>query len=203
MKTSLKGFSVLLLAVLMAGCYRGEPSKDPPLHLNPNMDDQPRYDAQEPSHFFEDGSVMREQVAGTVAQGQLHANIEYYYGRTADSMLVKKMPLMLSTDLLQRGRECYNIYCSPCHDQTGSGQGIVIKKGFLPPPTFHQQRLQEVEDGHVFEVINKGIRNMPTYRHQIAVADRWAIVAYVRALQRSQNARLMDIPVEMQDSIKK
>jgi mono/diheme cytochrome c family protein len=106
-------------------------------------------------------------------------------------------------DLMQRGRERYNIFCSPCHDQTGSGQGIVIKKGFLPPPTFHQQRLREVEDGHLYEVIRNGIRNMPSYRHQISVADRWAIVAYVRAMQRSQNARLEDIPAQMRETIKK
>jgi hypothetical protein len=166
------------------------------------MDDQPRYDAQESSEFFEDGSAMRQPVAGTVAQGQLHADVVYYTGRTADSLLVKKIPLQINMELLLRGQERYTIFCSPCHDQTGSGQGIVIKKGFMPPPSFHQQRLREVEDGHLYEVIRNGIRNMPAYRHQIVVADRWAIVAYVRALQRSQNATPADIPAEMRDQIK-
>ena len=193
---------ILLLLVLISGCYRGRPAEDPPLHLNPNMDNQPRYDAQGPSLFFEDGSAMRYPVDGTVAQEQLQADVIYYYGRTADSLLVKKMPVILSMELLERGRERYNIYCAPCHDRTGSGQGIVIKKGFLPPPTFHQQRLREVEDGHLYDVMRNGIRNMPSYRHQISVADRWAIVAYVRALQRSQNATKADIPAEMRDKIK-
>jgi mono/diheme cytochrome c family protein len=203
MNTGFKRFGLLVMVILISGCYRGKPSEDPPLHLNPNMDDQPRYDAQESSRFFENGAEMRQPVAGTVARGHLQEDVEYYYGRTADSLLVKKMPLILSMDLMQRGRERYNIFCSPCHDQTGSGQGIVIKKGFLPPPTFHQQRLREVEDGHLYEVIRNGIRNMPSYRHQISVADRWAIVAYVRAMQRSQNARLEDIPAQMRETIKK
>ncbi len=191
---------ILLLAVAMTACYRGKPSENPPVHLNPNMDDQPRYDAQEPSQFFADGSEMRAPVAGTVARGQLHENVEYYYGRTADSLLIKKIPLPVNPALLNRGHERFNIYCSPCHDQSGSGQGIVVKKGFLPPPTFHQPRLREVEDGHFYEVIRNGIRNMPSYRHQISVADRWAIVAHVRELQRSHGAAVNDIQTALPDS---
>jgi mono/diheme cytochrome c family protein len=202
MNTCFKKISLLILAMLITACYRGKPSEDPPLHLNPNMDDQPRYDAQEPSQFFTDGSEMRAPVSGTVAQGQLHENVEYYYGRTADSLLVKKIPVPASMELINRGHERFNIYCSPCHDQTGSGQGIVVKKGFLPPPTFHQLRLREVEDGHIYEVIRKGIRNMPAYRHQINTADRWAIVAYVRELQRNQNAQITAVLAE-QDSSRK
>jgi len=193
MNTIFTRTGVLLLAMLIIACYRGKPSEDPPLQLNPNMDDQPRYDAQESSQFFADGSEMRAPVTGTVAQGQLRANVEYYYGRTADSLLVKKIPVPVGTELLNRGYERFNIYCSPCHDQTGSGQGLMVKKGFLPPPTFHQPRLRVVEDGHIYEVIRNGIRNMPSYRHQISVADRWAIVAYVRKLQRDQNAGATDI----------
>jgi mono/diheme cytochrome c family protein len=202
MNTCFKKISLLILAMLITACYRGKPSEDPPLHLNPNMDDQPRYDAQEPSQFFTDGSEMRAPVSGTVAQGQLHENVEYYYGRTADSLLVKKIPVPASMELINRGHERFNIYCSPCHDQTGSGQGIVVKKGFLPPPTFHQLRLREVEDGHIYEVIRNGIRNMSAYRHQINTADRWAIVAYVRELQRNQNAQITAALAE-QDSSRK
>jgi mono/diheme cytochrome c family protein len=194
MNTCFKRMGILLLAVVMTACYRGKPSENPPLHLNPNMDDQPRYDAQEPSQFFADGSEMRAPVAGTVAQGQLHENVEYYYGRTADSLLVKKIPVPVGPELLNRGHGRFNIYCSPCHDQSGSGQGIVVKKGFLPPPTFHQPRLREVEDGHIYEVIGTGIRNMPSYRHQISVADRWAIIAYVRELQQNQTAQRTGTP---------
>jgi mono/diheme cytochrome c family protein len=195
-------FSMFCLILLLAGCYRGKPAEDPPIHLNPNMDDQPRYDVQQSSQFFADGLTMRQPVPGTIARGQLQEDVIYYTGRTADSVLVKRLPVELNMELLKRGQQRYTIYCSPCHDQTGSGQGIVVKKGYLPPPTFHQQRLREVEDGHLYEVIRNGIRNMPSYRHQIGVADRWAIVAYVRALQHSQNATAADIPAEIRDKVK-
>ena len=103
----------------------------------------------------------------------------------------------IARDLLKRGQERYNIYCAPCHDQTGSGKGIVVKKGFLPPPSMHLDRLRESPDGHFCDVISNGIRNMPSYKHQIPISDRWAIVAYVRALQRSQNAKTEDVPEEL------
>ena len=193
---------VVNLVLMVTGCYRGRPSDDPPVHLNPGMDVQEKYKAQGSSEFFEDGSAMRLPVDGTVAQGELRADDIYYRGKNPDGSLVKKNPLPITRDLLDRGRQRYNIYCAPCHDLTGSGQGIVIKRGFLPPPTFHQPRLRELEDGHLYDVISNGIRNMPTYRHQISVTDRWAIIVYLRALQRSQDARVSDIPLEMRDSVK-
>jgi mono/diheme cytochrome c family protein len=116
--------------------------------------------------------------------------------------MVNKMPVKLTSILLERGQKRYNIYCTPCHGLTGSGQGIVIKRGFLPPPSFHLDRLRDIEDGHIFDVISKGIRNMPSYSYQIPVADRWAIVGYFRALQRSQNATLKDIPEDVKKTLK-
>jgi mono/diheme cytochrome c family protein len=202
MKWFINIFRWAAILLLLAGCYRGEPSTRPPIHLNPNMNDQPKYKAQAPSQFFTDSSAMRLPVEGTVARGDLRADDAFYRGKNKDGTLLKKNPRPLTMELLYRGRERFNIYCSPCHDRSGSGQGIVVQKGFLPPPTFHQARLREVEDGHIFDVISHGLRNMPSYRHQIPVADRWAIVAYVRALQLSQNARLQDIPPEMRDKIK-
>ena len=144
---------------------------------------------------------MRMPVAGTVARGDLQADHVYYQGKNADGSLVASSPVPITLDLLKRGQERYNIYCAPCHDRTGAGQGIVIKKGFLPPPSLHLDRLREAPDGHFFDVISKGIRNMPAYNHQIQVADRWAIVAYIRALQRSQNARKSDVPEELINQI--
>ncbi len=187
--------------ILMIGCYRGSPSEDPPIHLNPNMDNQPKYKAQAESEFFEDGAAMRMPVAGTLARGDLRADQAYYLGKNADGSPVTKAPVEITLDLLKRGQERYNIYCTPCHDRTGGGQGIVIKKGFLPPPSFHLDRLREAPDGHLYDVISKGIRNMPAYNHQVQVSDRWAIVAYIRALQRSQNARISDVPAEMINQI--
>jgi Cytochrome C oxidase, cbb3-type, subunit III len=202
MKRFIEIINLVCLIIILMGCYRGRPSENPPVHLNPNMDDQPRYNAQASSQFFEDSSAMRRPVEGTVARGELREDNIFYEGKNQDGSLVKKNPLPLTMDLLNRGQQRFNIYCSPCHDLTGSGRGIVVKKGFLPPPTFHQQRLREVEDGHIFDVISNGIRNMPTYRHQIPVIDRWAIVTYVRSLQRSQNAQSTDIPEEMREKVK-
>lgn len=202
MKTHLKINIILVMALVVTSCYRGKPSEDPPIHLNPNMDSQPKYEAQEESEFFENKMTMRPPVAGTVARGDLREDDAYYRGKNADGSLFARMPVDITMDLLQRGKERYNIYCSPCHDQTGSGKGIIIKKGFLPPPSMHLDRLRQSPDGHFYDVISNGIRNMPSYKHQIPVADRWAIVAYVRALQRSQNAKASDVPEEIREELK-
>ena len=187
---------------IFISCSQEQPSTEPPVHLNPNMDDQPKYEAMEESKFFPDKSTMRMPIEGTVARGHLNKNTAYYQGKTASGKLIKKMPVKLSKQLLERGQKRYDIYCTPCHGMTGAGQGIVIKKGFLPPPSFHIDRLRDIEDGHIFEVISIGIRNMPSYQYQIPVADRWAIVSYVRALQRSQNATLKDIPEDVKKTLK-
>jgi mono/diheme cytochrome c family protein len=105
-------------------------------------------------------------------------------------------------ELLKRGQERFNIFCSPCHGRLGDGKGIVVERGYSPPPTFHSDRVRSFPDGHIFDVITNGIRNMPPYGPQIPASDRWAIVAYFRALQRSQNATVNDIPVELRDQVK-
>lgn len=192
---------ILLAAVVLTGCFRGEPSGKPPLHANPNMDDQPRYNSQAKSEFFPDGATMRTPVAGTVPQGWLHEDQIYYTGKV-DTVPVAKSPVPTTTLLLRRGQERYNIYCAPCHSRIGDGRGIVVERGLLPPPSFHDERLRKAPDGHFFDVMTNGIRNMPPYRFQVTVEDRWAIVAYLRALQRSQNARLEDVPSEMRSNLK-
>jgi mono/diheme cytochrome c family protein len=191
--------AVLLLA---AGCYQGQPSKQPPIHLNPNMDDQPKYQAQATSKFFENGQAMRLPIEGTIARGELKEDVVYYTGKDARGNLVKNSPVAATLENLKRGRERFDIYCSPCHGRTGAGDGMVVKRGMFPPPTYHQERLRDTADGHIFDVITNGIRNMPSYKSQIPVADRWAIVNYVRALQRSQNAGATDVPEEVRKSLK-
>ena len=192
----------IILMILCFGCSQGTPSEDPPVHLNPNMDDQPKYEAMEESKFFLNRSAMRMPVDGTVARGQLNDDPLYYQGKDDKGKFISKNPLTINRQLLRHGQERYNIYCTPCHGLSGYGQGIVVKKGFLPPPSFHIDRLRKIEDGYVFNVITNGIRNMPAYRAQIPVADRWAIVAYFRALQRSQNATIEDIPQEIKGTLK-
>jgi hypothetical protein len=192
----------LLVFIMFMGCYRGRPSEDPPIHFNPNMDSQPKYEAQEKSNFFENGATMRSPVLGTVARGELRDDEAFYFGKNNDGTFVEQKPIPITMQVMDRGRKRYNIYCSPCHDQTGSGQGIVVKKGYLPPPSFHIDRLRESPAGQIYDVITNGIRNMPSYKHQIPVNDRWTIVAYMRALQRSQNANIIDIPEEVRQEIK-
>ena len=188
----------ILIAILLltaVGCSRHQPSDQPPVHLERNMADQPKYKAQAESEFFADGSAMRQPVDGTVARGWLRADSsEYYEGKDTGGKLVKKAPVMMTMARLQRGRERFNIYCSPCHGRVGTGKSIMVIKGMLAPPNFHDKRLVDIEDGHFFNVMTNGLRNMPPYKYQIPVDDRWSIVGYVRALQRSQHSTLEDIP---------
>ncbi|MBD3377186.1 cytochrome c [candidate division KSB1 bacterium] len=185
----------------MLNCYRGRPSEKPPIHIIPDMDSQPKYEAQEASEFFENGLAMRMPVDGTVSQDHLRENTRFYQGKTESGQWVVSLPIQMTLPLLKRGQERYDIFCAPCHSRTGDGQGIMVNHGYIPPPTFHADRLRDIEDGHIYDVIVKGIRNMPSYAHQVPVNDRWAIVAYVRALQRAQNASLQDIPNEKRETI--
>lgn len=186
----------LMALALLGGCFRGLPSDDPPIHVNPNMDSQEKYKAQGEGEFFADGSAMRKPVPGTIAQGSLKHDSVYFFGMDSRGDTVKSLPVEITMELMQRGQERYDIFCSPCHGRAGDGQGPVFlrNKGMLPPTNFHDDRLRSAPDGHIYSVISNGIRNMPGYKSQIPVADRWAIVSYFRALQRSQNATLEDIP---------
>lgn len=190
----------LILVSSATGCLRGRPSDKPPLHIVQNMDSQEKYKPQGKTVTGE--PTMRTPPTGTVARGRLHENTIYYTGKTSDGELVKRSPVEYTRATLERGQQRYNIYCSPCHGRVGDGQGIVVKRGLVPPPSFHIDRLRDIEDGSIFDVITNGLRNMPSYRHAIPVDDRWAIVAYFRALQRSQNARIDDMPVSIQGDIK-
>jgi len=191
-----------VLMVLLTGCARERISDKPPIHLNPNMDSQPKYKSQAESRFFSDGATMRTPVAGTVARGELREDDEFFLGKATDGSFVKTAPIEVTIQLLERGQERYDIYCSPCHSRTGDGRGIVVTRGYVPPPTFHSDRIRSLPDGQVYDVISNGIRNMPAYRYQIPPKDRWAIVSYLKALQRSRNASIDDVPVEKRETIK-
>jgi len=187
--------AALLGGIVLSGC-RGTTSSEPPVHLNLNMDFQKKFEAQEVNRFFADGRAMRPPVPGTVARGMLREDTRFYQGRDDAGNYVTDLPVALTRDLLLRGRERYNIYCAVCHGRGGDGQGIIMtgNYGFTPAPTYHDDRLRNVEDGYLYDVIANGIRNMPAYGQQISVADRWAITAYIRALQRTQNAAEGDLP---------
>ncbi len=192
----------LAFVIILSGC-RGTNKESAPIHLNLNMDYQPRYQAMRASSFFEDGRAMRPPVPGTVARGLLREDSDFYTGRSDNGAFVTSNPMPLTLEVLERGQDRYNIYCSVCHSASGDGQGIIMtgQFGYTPAPSFHDDRIMEVEEGYLYDVVTNGIRNMPGYGTQLAVADRWAVVAYVRALQRSQNASLADIPVDQRTAI--
>lgn len=195
------GIAVSVLLMLF-GCARKRPSEKPPIHLNPDMDTQPKYKAQSISLFFDDSSAMRNPISGTIALTRLYENDDYYKGKDEKGNFIGENPVPITMPLLTHGEERFDIYCSPCHSRVGDGKCIMVNRGYVPPPTFHSDRIRELPDGHIYDVITGGIRNMPGYHHQIPVDDRWAIVSYLRALQRSRNASLEDIPPELREKVR-
>lgn len=160
-----------------------------------DMHDQPKYKPFRPSDFFGDDRSARPLVEDTVARGQLRADATYFTGKQG-AMPVDVLPVAVTPALLRRGQQRYGIYCTPCHGQTGRGDGMVVQRGYRRPPSFHIDRLRNEKTGYFFDVITSGFGAMPDYAAQVTVADRWAIVAYLRALQLSENARLEDVPAD-------
>ena len=165
-----------------------------------DMHDQPRYEPLEASSFFADGRASRPLVPGTVARGQLRTDTHFYLGKV-DGHLVDTLPVPVTRPLLERGRERYDIYCAPCHDRLGGGQGMIVRRGFRRPPSLHIDRLREAPIGHFFDVISNGFGVMTDYAAQVTPRDRWAIAAYIRVLQLSQHAQLADVPAEIRQQL--
>ncbi len=161
-----------------------------------DMHDQPKYIPLRPSDFFVDGRSARPIPAGTVARGYLEDDTAFYTGKGPDGKFVNEFPFPVTKDIILRGQQRFNIYCSPCHDRLGNGLGMIVRRGFRRPPSYHIDRLRQVPNGYIFDVITNGFGAMPEYSAQIQPADRWAIVSYVRALQLSQQASLNDVPAD-------
>lgn len=190
-----------LLAGGLTGC-RGGVSSKPPIHLIDDMDQQRKFQPEEASKFFADGRAMRPLVEGTVAQGHLDEDDAYFRGKVGANYVAKiPAPLVVDAALVRRGQERYNIYCAACHDRSGLGQGLVVKRGYPIAADLTKPRIVEMSDGQLFEVISQGIRNMPGYRKQIPVEDRWAIIAWVRVLNRAGAATIDDVPSDSRNSI--
>ncbi len=182
-RTGRKKFSLLGLLIFLwywEGCA-------------PNMSNQPRYKPLAPSSFFPDGRSARPAVPGAVQHEDVRSNPAIITGRV-DGEAIKRVPLPITRELLERGRARFDIFCSPCHGRTGTGHGMVVKRGFRQPPSYHIERLKEAPDGHFFIVITDGFGEMAGYADRVPIADRWAITAYIRALQYSQAAALDDVP---------
>ena len=180
--------------VALSGCAGGCTSSRPPIHLNPSMDDQPKVLAQTASPFFYDGSSMRQPVPGTVPIGGLKEDGAFFTGKGADGQFVAKIPVPVGEALVERGRQRYVIYCQPCHDARGDGKGILFQRGNVPTASFHQEKILNYPDGQIFDVITNGQGLMASYRWPIPPADRWAIIAYVRELERKRLASAADVP---------
>ncbi len=161
---------------------------------------QPKYKPLDPSNFFGDGRSARPEVPGTVAHGYLRTDELLYTGKV-NGEPADLFPFPVTRQVLERGRERFNIYCSPCHDYTGSGRGLVVQRGFPPPPSYHIDRLVKAPAGHFFDVITNGYGAMYSYAARVDPQDRWAIVAYIRALQLSQHAALDDVPAQEKEQL--
>ena len=175
---------VMLLAAALAtsACYQ-------------KMAATPRYDPLEPSGFFADRSSARPLPTDTVARGRLADDPALFTGKV-NGADVDQFPVPITREVLDRGQERFNIYCSPCHGPAGDGDGMVVQRGFTRPPSYHIDRLRQAPVGHFFDVVTNGFGSMPSYAAQVPVGDRWAIIAYIRALQLSQHATLDDVPPE-------
>ncbi len=190
----------LLLLFAAAGCRR-------------DMQDQPRYDMYRPSEFFSDKASLRPIPAHTVARGFLREDDVFYTGRTApagprpqasptaggtvaqfDPDLVATIPMAITPELLNQGQEQFQTFCSMCHGLTGEGDGMIVRRGFKKPPSYHEARLRTAPAGHFFDVMTNGWGAMPAYNYLVPLRNRWMIVAYIRALQLSRNAKLEELP---------
>jgi mono/diheme cytochrome c family protein len=159
------------------------------------MANQPKYDPLEPSDFFVDGMSARPRVPGTVARGEL-VNDDFLHTGKISGKDGDGFPFPVTAEVVDRGQERFNIYCSECHGRLGDGNGMIPSRGYRHPPSFHTDVLRTAVTGHFFDVMTNGFGAMPPYNVQVPANDRWAIIAYIRALQLSQNGTVNDLPAE-------
>jgi mono/diheme cytochrome c family protein len=176
----LRALGIVAVSLALAGCRQ-------------DMHDAPRYEPLEANTFFANGSASRMLVANTVARGMLREDTHLNEGKV-DGRLATTFPMPITADVMARGQERFNVFCSPCHGRTGSGNGMVVQRGFRAPPSYHEDRLRNAPVGYFFDVMTNGFGAMQDYASQVPVADRWAIAAYIRALQLSQRATVADVP---------
>jgi mono/diheme cytochrome c family protein len=200
--------SLVLIPFAFIARSRVTRSPQPRIHLIPDMDNQPRFKSQQGNDLFADGRAMRPPVEGTVARGRLNEDDAFIRG-IGDGDWSTELPVELDAALLERGRERYGAFCAPCHGLAGYGDGIVSKRAeglqegtWIPPSSLHTELVRSRPVGHLYNSITHGIRTMPAYGSQIPESDRWAIVGYVRALQRSQNGRLEDVPEDLRSNLR-
>jgi cytochrome c553 len=159
-----------------------------------DMHDQPKYKPFAQSSFWPDQRASRPLVDGTIARGKLKTDTRLWKGRNSDGSFITELPVPVTKALLERGQQRFNIYCTPCHGRAGDGEGMVVQRGFKHPPTYHSDKLRAQPVGYIYDVVTNGFGAMVSYASRIPMEDRWAIAAYVRVLQFSQNATIEDVP---------
>jgi mono/diheme cytochrome c family protein len=193
MKASIKrwvfGLGLAAVSLLAAGCARLD------------MQDQPKYRPQRPSDFFADGRSERQPVDGAIARGALDEDTAFYEGKDAAGKDIEAFPIAVNKAVIERGQQRYDIYCAPCHGRIGNGLGMIVRRGFKQPPSYHIDRLRTAPVGHFYDVISNGYGAMLNYASQVQPRDRWAIIAYIRALQYSENANVNDLPAEARSRV--
>ena len=180
--------SAMLSLLIAAGCRQ-------------DMHDQPKFIPLRPSDFFADGRSARPLPEGTVARGHLNEDVAFYTGKGPDGKDVNAFPMPVTKDLILRGQQRFNIYCTPCHSRLGDGNGMVVQRGLRQAASYHQDRLRQEKVGYFFDVITNGFGAMQGYAEQTPVRDRWLIVAYVRTLQLSQHASINDVPADRRGAL--
>lgn len=202
-------FLVVLTVSIMG--FRGMRSTQPPIEVFPDMDRQAKYKPQAPSKFFADGRADRPTPSGTVPYGRssaaadpafLRADDFHYAGKAADGSFARGFPIEVTEQMVRRGQDRYQIYCTPCHGALGDGNGITKSYGMVATPTYHDDRLRAMAEGEIFNTISHGKNTMSSYADKLSPDDRWAVVAYVRALQRAHHATIDDVPLEKRGDLK-
>jgi mono/diheme cytochrome c family protein len=183
----LRAIAILAMSVALGACRQ-------------DMHDAPRYEALEASTFFDNGGSARTLVANTVPRGYLREDELLNTGKLA-GQFTTTFPMAVTADVMARGQERYNVFCSPCHGRTGVGNGMIVQRGFRQPPSYGEQRLRDAPAGYFFDVMTNGFGAMQDYAAQVPVADRWAIAAYIRALQLSMNATVADVPADRRSDL--
>ncbi len=204
-------FFLVALTISVMG-FRGMNSTQAPIQVFPDMDQQAKYKPQASSAFFADGRADRQPVSGTVPRGRdengsadpafLRADDAHYAGKNPDGTFVRGFPIEVSEGLIRRGENRYQIYCAPCHGALGDGQGITKRYGMVATPSYHDDRLRNMPEGEIFNTITHGKNTMQPYADKLTPDERWAVIAYVRALQRAAHAKIDDVPLEKRGELK-
>lgn len=205
MTTKFKLICIFLLCLFSFGC-RGWRSEKPPIHLNPNLDFQASIKSQENPMYSPENTIPWGNSNSfsniETRKKYIKEDSRLYFGKNTNGSWVRTIPVNVNYELLNRGKERYDIFCSSCHGLDGSGNGPIVDGRWIKPVSYWHERVVNYRDGQLFDIISNGIRSMPAYSQQISENDRWAIVSYIRALQKSNNVKFSELPIDLKNQLK-